>query len=258
VWHASVDRREAPRWRPEWISPEQVEAETIGRCANSIGLLPKARRPRAWTNVVKRAMERLAKKKKAITPFFPGPMEEFSEIAISAPTNPALTDVEKRLKTASNLEKVRGLAALGYLGKPSESAVEDVRRLLRSSRLTLGRDVVREDLIGICAHIAACSRHEALANTVIDYCMGLVANGSAKNDVELFLIISEACAAFLERSAYHAALGRAATRLAYAIPFSRQTRPLRSVLEILGQRDAKLIPALSRAAALLDAVEHGH
>src|SRR5205814_22399 len=30
-WHGLVDLRDAPRWRPEWITPEHLYAEVLGR-----------------------------------------------------------------------------------------------------------------------------------------------------------------------------------------------------------------------------------
>jgi hypothetical protein len=232
-----------------------MRAELIGRCANSLGLLPRAERPSNWTKVVQGALDKLAAKKRGLAPFFPGPMDDFLAQKDDAAAHPELTKIEVKLKKAKNLAKGRGLTGLAYLGRPSKASAEHVRRLLEQSARTMAADAVSNGLLEVCAHIAVCARSELLANTVMDLCLRNVGNGEAKNDIDMFLIMTEACGAFIDRSAYHDALGRAATRLSYALPLERDMIPFRSILETLGQRDPKLISPLGRAAALVEAVE---
>jgi hypothetical protein len=57
-WHTMVDRRDAPRWDPDWISPDHLHAEIVGRVNNAVQTMPQTsarpigflRLKRPWAN----------------------------------------------------------------------------------------------------------------------------------------------------------------------------------------------------------------
>src|SRR5580704_17886204 len=42
LWHGVIDRRDAPRWNPDWISPDQLYAELAGRALGALQMMPKS------------------------------------------------------------------------------------------------------------------------------------------------------------------------------------------------------------------------
>ena len=89
-WHILYDRRDAPRWRSEWISPEQIEAELFGRVLNAIGPIPKDRWPEPWRKIVDTFAARQHARNLAIASHFVGPLDDFGD---SPPVSPELQAV---------------------------------------------------------------------------------------------------------------------------------------------------------------------
>lgn len=56
TWHTAVDMCEEPRWEADWIDPNALRSELIGRCANALWTLPEAKRPKLWTTLVLKAL----------------------------------------------------------------------------------------------------------------------------------------------------------------------------------------------------------
>jgi hypothetical protein len=60
-WQGLIDRREAPRWNPDWIDPDQLHAEIVGRVNNAMQLMPRDMWPAAWASIMGDAITRLEK-----------------------------------------------------------------------------------------------------------------------------------------------------------------------------------------------------
>jgi hypothetical protein len=250
LWQASIDRREAPRWSPEWISPENIEAELIGRALIAMSTLPKGKRPKSWVKIIDRVMTRLTVNKQALSPFFAGPLDDF--LPRPHKVHPAFLEVEEALKSADELSTVPGFVALVFAGSPSEEAAIEVARLLEVSEASPHDNDA--SLLGVCAHMAAIVRSEKLADTVITYCVRRAGRSSSDQEViDLFRTIINACAAWRDQSKYRLKVGESAVRLTYALAEARMLI-ISKVFAELFKRDPKLIPALSRAVAIVDAV----
>jgi hypothetical protein len=252
-WHVLYDRRDAPRWRSEWISPEQIEAELFGRVLNAIGLLPKDRRPKPWQKIIDEFAARLQVDRQAITSQFAGPLDDFGD---SPPVPPDLQAIvaatETRLQAATKPSDATKLTGLAYLIRPTDKMVTELIRLFNVPHV----DTIDVEILDTCAHIAACARSESLARPVINHCLRAVRSSSSESQIaEFYTAILEACAAVADPKAYRQFVGESSTGLILNIPKSVPMAGLRATLELLTHRDPKLFSILSRSSANLEAVE---
>jgi hypothetical protein len=256
VWHTVVDRRDAPRWDPEWISPEQIHSELIGRCWNSIHLSPESERPKEWLEIVKRQVDEERVKSRAISTYFPGPVDDFAKIENRA-RNEVFLNIEEKLKAATTIADTQGLTGLVYLGQPAPEVATEVTRILESSRITLTEMTEEKtSFLHICAHLAALVRSLSLANVVIDECVRITRIGKAPfgPSADLFRAALIACAAARNHDEHRSLVGQTANKFSYVPSNDARSRTqLASILDILGRRDPKLIATLGRASAVSEA-----
>jgi hypothetical protein len=99
-----VDRREAPRWKPEWISPDHLFAELVGRARGALYMLAENKRPASWVAAIDIATARLADGGNMLAAAFPGPFDDFRESQSSL--REAFKEVDERLERATHLEEV--------------------------------------------------------------------------------------------------------------------------------------------------------
>ncbi len=253
LWYVLYDRRDAPRWRSEWLSPEQVEAELLGRALNAVALLRKGRYPKAWRDVVDKFVARQRDRNRLVDSSFPGPLDDFGD---RAPTPKALQTVidefERSLKAATNIAEVKGLTGLAYLANPSPTMVQELTRLLGACLPA----ALNQDVLDACAHIAAGSRSEELARAVVNQCLRELREGTSNRAVaKLYVIMLEACAAVADPKRYSELVGEVSAALALTVPQTIPMIGMRSIFEALTYRDPKLLAALSRASAHLDTLE---
>jgi hypothetical protein len=212
--------------------------------------------PKQWDVIVQNAKAKLAGAKE-LTAFFPGPMDDFVKPTAVKKRNPALVKIEKNLRDAKSLAEIPNLAALVYLERPSLHVAEDVRRLLEGERKGGARFEDKErPLLQLYAHLAASARSEPLANEIISCCIGQIPTQKleARQVSDLLIAVVTACGAISDHRKYGMLLGDAATRLAYSVLDDRAaTQQVRLICDVLGHRDPKLIPCLSRAIAVADA-----
>jgi hypothetical protein len=252
IWHGMIDRREAPRWRPDWISPNHIYAELVGRAVAALNMLEKGNRPAEWVVIIDRALEELGDANQVLSAFFPGPFDDFHP-TLAVPDNPFFKEVESALQGASRLSDAHGLFGLGYSILPSQQLLAEVLRIVSAP---LDQPIADEDTellyLGLAAHMAACGRSEPLAQAVINRCLFLARiEGSRAGAADLFAVIAEACAAHSDPKLHRALLSEAASQLAFAVRKPEAMSQLESVFNMLGQRDPKLISALGRASAIL-------
>jgi hypothetical protein len=256
VWHTTIDKRDAPRWDMEWLSPEQIQAELLGRVLNVMHRLRGKKYPKQWDAIVKQAKAKLGPEKE-LTAFFPGPMDDFGKPIVVKKRNPALVKLEKKLRGAKSLHEMQSLAALVYLERPSSRVAEDVRRLLEIERKRSATfDEKERSLLQLYAHLAASARSEPLANEIINCCLRLIRTQKldARHVSDLLIAIVSACGAVSDHEKYEVLLADTATKLAYSVLGDQAaTQQVQLVCEALGHRDPKLIPRLSQAMGIVEA-----
>ena len=105
VWHSIIDRRDAPRWKPEWISPDHLYAELVGRAEGVVQMVPEGSRPADWVSAIDAAQARLKESGKVLATYFPGPFDDFREAPMGSLTHEVFKDVESKLDAAANRGK---------------------------------------------------------------------------------------------------------------------------------------------------------
>lgn len=253
AWHTIVDRRDAPRWEPDWISPEQLYSELLGRAWNAINLMPEDKRPEEWVKIVKGRIEG----QRNVTIFFPGPLEDFLPSTATRPRMQDLIDVENRLKSATSIAETQGLTALVYLDKPSSELADTVIRIMENSRTTVLSTADTDiSFLQICARLSIIIPSRSLADMVIDECVRLArdAKTPVKRLIDLFQAALTACAVLSNHDEHRKLVGETATRFAYVMSANvDSSNQLLAVFDALGRRDTKLIASLGRARAVNEA-----
>lgn len=179
-WHGMVDRRDAPRWSPDWITPDHIHAEVVGRVRIALFALPECDQPAEWVSATDSAMSRLAETGKYLQAVLPGPFDDFYE-------DPNIRTVpveffikpETELEAATYLNDVSGLIAFAYSGKLTDRALENVLRILKKpvDEPISSDGKIDLQLLHLCAHICSVSRSEALAGAIIDRCLYTASRG---------------------------------------------------------------------------------
>ncbi|MBI1308959.1 MAG: hypothetical protein GC129_03730 [Proteobacteria bacterium] len=257
LWHGIVDRADAPRWVPEWIDADHIEAELIGQAANAVGRVPAKKRPAVWVKAVKVQLDRLQKEKRALLAFLPGPMDDFGPVERPILRNPGFLSVEAKLKRTRKFIDIPGLPALAYFDHPTESALSDMVRLLEASRRDLGKlDERQRSRLALYAQAAATNRSVPLATALIDRCLRLVRlRGPSPGDVVyLFNAMITSCAAQDDHQAYWDMVKDTAVKMAYSVKDDEAVyQQLRAIFRALERRDSRMIAYLGRATAIVEA-----
>lgn len=250
IWYGVVDRREAPRWRPEWISPEYIFAELVGRSRNALNMLVEEERPARWVSAIESAITRLADAGMVIASVFPGPFDDFRESQTSP--GEAFKEVEEKLKDATQLNKVQGVIALTYATQLSDSGVADALRILNLVSEQPIADLQQElRELEIHTHIAVVAGSDVMAKAVIRRCLYLARDAKGSEMVaDIFALMAEACAVHRTEKYFRDELGEAAARICFALDDVEPLAKLLSVFDALIRRDDRLAPALAKARSI--------
>jgi len=252
LWTCAIDLHDAPRWNPEWLDPEYLYAELVGRVQGSIGLVPEALRPKTWIAALDTAYERLKVTGKRLAANFPGPFDDFRETTVLLSSNiDVFKDVEAELGKATKLSDVPGLFALAGASQPSDHVVANVRRILEAPLEDNISDKAELMYLRLCARIGRITRNEPIANSVVARCIYIARRPNRPGALtDIFEIMVEACAAYVDSDKYRAQIGEVATRLCFAIEDVTDLRNLLAIFDVLSTRDNKLAAALGRATAV--------
>ena len=250
LWHMVIDKQVEPRWESEWISPDSLKAELLGRCYNALMKLPPTKQPKAWKTLVAAGLNSLDTK---LLAFLPGPMDGFQTLLSPIQAEGALDEVRTILKARSSFKRTPGIILLAYAGAIDTRLKDEIFRLLDSSNEQLSKLKTANGILRCCAYIAAINRDDELAKAVVARCLRLVGPKTQAGPIlQLLLISMHACAANSDQAAYYREATAIATRFAYSIPLSAALE-MRKVLELMKDRDPRLSGAFGRAEAVLEA-----
>lgn len=253
-WHAEVDRREAPRWRPYWIEPGHVYADLVGRVANALGKIPRDQRPESWTSIFDQCFEALEAAGDLVAMSYPGPFEDYGPHPGSE-SHEFFVTLDAMLDLAPIIEKVGPLTALAYTTRPSDRLVHGMARILAGPvDAPIAPPGEETQALHLAAHVAAVTRSEGLAQDVIRRAVFEVRRAGRTAPLGEFLtMVLVACASTEDQDAFYRLFADAAVRLAYAIETLPDIAAMQDAIPDLGSRDENLITALSRAGAILEA-----
>jgi hypothetical protein len=251
AWHCAVDLRDAPRWRYDWISPDHLYAELVGRALGALHALPEGDRPRRWIEILEAAQARLKEMQKTLASMFPGPFDDFVEVDVSYAGIEVFNEVEQALDTATTLD-VPGLYPLVCTFKPSARLVANVLRIVERSIDDKVSARAEVDALGVAAHIAGVSRHEGLAQAVINRCLSLAREPKREEGItDIFEVMTKACAAWSSHALHRKRVAEAAAKLCFIIDDEKQLGELAAVFNVLSTRDERLKPALAKPQAII-------
>jgi hypothetical protein len=253
-WQGIVDRRDAPKWNPEWISPDHLQAELLGRARIALYTLPEQDRPVPWLSAIETALGPLAETGRVLATLFPGPFDDFKEDSNASPEPMAIFgDTEAQLEDAAYFNEVSGLVPFAYLNRLPQRTLANVLRILNRP---IEEPVTNDDqdltFLHLCAYVAGVARSEAIATAVINRCLHAARSAASGERVaELFLIVVEACAAHADPAKHRELLGTTATQLCFAVKDNERLSHLEPAFDVLAVRDEKFIPTIARARAIV-------
>ncbi len=251
-WHGVIDRRDAPRWNPDWIDPDQVYAELVGRVGIALQMTPEAARPPAWVSAFDAALNHLQQSKRGLAPLFPGPFDDFQDGAAPSWPPELLAAVEEKLRNAAALSEVPELFALVNSTLPSDSVLENIQRILNQPFESVAmKDWPSLDYLRASAQIAGISRSVPVATAVINHCLFRVREaGSGDSVTDLFFVMVESCAAHSDPVEHRRLVGTCAANMCFAGRDAEALGQLDVIFDCLERRDERLIPSLARARAI--------
>jgi hypothetical protein len=248
TWHAVPDIREEPRWDSEWVSPDSLKAELVGRCFNAIGRLGKRKGPASWQSILSAAWKQVEPKLSVI---FPGPLDGFTPISWTKRREDDIKQVDTLLKQRESFKEAPGLVLIAYSGGVDASHTDELMRMLEGSNEELSVPKSAHRILQCCAYVAATTRSAQLANAVVTRCLRLLTKDTKPGQIlSLMLFAMRACAAHEDLGVYYREIGKVAARFAYAAP-RVAVNDMRVVMEALCERDPRMMAALGRAMQLL-------
>src|SRR5581483_1594627 len=187
--------------------------------------------PKTWIAALDTAYERLKVTGKRLAANFPGPFDDFRETTVLLSSNiDVFKDVEAELGKATKLSDVPGLFALAGASQPSDHVVANVRRILEAPLEDNISDKAELMYLRLCARIGRITRNEPIANSVVARCIYIARRPNRPGALtDIFEIMVEACAAYVDSDKYRAQIGEVATRLCFAI---EDVTDLRNLLAI--------------------------
>jgi hypothetical protein len=124
-------------------------------------------------------------------------------------------------------------------------------RLLEGSNEELASLKTATPILKSCAYVAATTRSATLAEAVVTRCLRLVTDESQPEEIlPLMLFAMRACGAHADLAAFYREIGKVAARFAYVAP-KRAVIDVRVVMEVLCEREPRMMAALGRAMQLL-------
>jgi hypothetical protein len=185
--------------------------------------------------------------------FFPGPFDDFQKPAPAAVVPELFKGINEKLETAGNFSDIPNLFAFAYSVPLPEPALAAVLRILSKpvdEPITNSAETL--SVLHLSAYIAGAARSESISALVVNRCLYAASKAQSSDDfATLFSISVEACGAYKCPAKYREVLSATAAQLCFAAQDSEYLSQLEAILDVLGMRDQKLVPALARARAIM-------
>jgi hypothetical protein len=248
-----MDLRIEPRWRPEFISAEQLRNEIIGRASNAAAAAPEDRLSEKL-KVAFRSNEGLQGQVAVPQSFWPGPLEGSRETMVPPLPDHLLEALETRLTARPlDIEAVNLLENLELVFELPDDLVERATTALKTESTQLFAPLepaaVHAHLLGL-AYVAATRRSTDLADTVRQLARQQRPRCSISIGEEAQLALVASAAAESEAE-WRDRIGSWMLELAAGISESEAATLLLGWLNIMGEIDPALRARLGRARANL-------
>jgi hypothetical protein len=250
-WSGVVDKREAPGWRPEWIAPEILYAQLFRRVCEAFDGVAAGDRPLAWFDIIERSSSELRETGHFVESLFCDPFEGLFEERVPSSLRVDFPEIEAQLRQADKFVEVPGLAVLVYASTPSQQAIDDVLRLVRSDSVIESQQETLSHL-NIAVQMALDVGSHELSQAVIDRCLVIADSALGFSEMpDLLAIVLEGCAVHGHPGSYRESVGKNAARFVHFVTEKREMTNVLSALDLLVRRDPKLAPPLAKARSIL-------
>jgi len=250
-----VDLRREPRWRPDYISPDQLRHDFIGRIVNVANGLPKEQLTKALRARFTAKRGSLRTKLAYPMAFWPGPIEGGFNADLPVAADVLCASIEEALaEDPPGVDALNRLIVVGaMLRLPedlAERAIERVRTTGPKVLAPLPPERVGAYLLGL-AHVAAAGRLLALAETVRVFARFHRVNAgiTAQEDMQLGLYLA---AATPDKTEWRRYVGHWTLELARQVKDLREAELLLGWIEALSDVDPALRAWSGRARATLN------
>jgi hypothetical protein len=251
-----VDLRVEPRWRPDYIAPDQLRNELIGRIINRAGSLNSDQIDARLMALILDEKTGLRARMAFPMIFWPGPIEGAPPTLIHEP-DPSITEmIETALSDeASSTAGLNGLVnASAMFTLPDRLLAQAVERIRASGPrlfVDLEADSAQAYLVGL-AYVAAAHRKIDLADQIqaLARRRRLLARGALRIDDEMQLALIIA-AARAEPELWRKVLGGWLQELAVSVQTEGEAQSLNNWVEMLCSIDPVLRTQTGRAAAAI-------
>jgi hypothetical protein len=245
------DSREEPRWRPEWIFPNFLVADAVGRADAVLKRLPDGVLHPEWTKRIEAARNWIKEHNDELLAGYPAIGESARRQQPALKDLGDLAELFQRFINDPTLDNFLVLGPVIYsFGIPSE-CVTPATKLIAALR----RDVVKfEDIeiqaaMSVAAYMAVQFNDVALANAVAEFCVEKASTLSGDRiTTEVMFRLIECAMADPDQENGQRALARRLENLAFVISSDRLPEVYDS-LKILQTIDGKIAQVLGGAIA---------
>lgn len=256
-FQTQLDLQREPRWRPDWLGPEQMHAELIGRLNGladaHAASLPEGPLKAALVNPDGPVRSSL----RFPLSFRPGPLEGAGSGAV-AEMPPEVAEILDQSLSATRLIPTSLTALINLIGlfRIEPEKVDAAVELIKAAGHRISADDGGQEVSPLfdgLAMVACMSRNVGLAEQLRIMCRRRRGDGAMPHTPhEEFLWALTASAAHAEFDDRRAKLGDWATELAFAVEDRDQARQLMLDLDTLCTIEPRFRIVLGRALAALD------
>lgn len=250
IWHVNIERWDSPRWAPQWILPDHLFAELLGRAVGAASRIPEKARPPEWVALLSALPDRLADQGRLQPTFLPGPFDDHLEgdrVRLDR-----FDEMEAAIEQAQTLDDARDLHLLAHAATPTPRLIAAAIRLVDTPDQDPPADG-NGRLLSIFAagHLAAAGRSIELCDALRNRCMRELRGPRAPGrSVEFLAVMSIACGAHSEIAKYRSALAEAAATIS-SMADSSDFSGLLAIFRTLAIADPKLASHLARAQSIV-------
>jgi len=239
------------RWRPEWIQPNYLKADALGRIRHALVMSPEGARPKEWQRHLDALQTRLSEADAFILSTLPAIGESARLLNPLAADPGELKKYYAQFESESTEENLVTLAPLIYSYGCPEETVHALHLLMADMRgkLLKAEEKGFQLVTTVASHVATQYQDVSLADKISDLCLEAARSCANPNAVrECVLRIIEGAAADTDRDRAKRGMAKRVEAIAFSLP-AEMLSELLLILRLLQSFDNELASYLGRAVA---------
>jgi hypothetical protein len=242
-----------PQWRPDWIVPRFMFADTVGRLAAALNRIPLDQRPQEWAALIDPTYAELAETHQLFLTTYPAILEGERRQQPSLETLGALAAPVREFMADPQIDTLLMIAPIIQShGFPEEAgdAVLKVVDSIRRNAVTLDDTAIQASL-SVLAHVAVKCLNSSLGGAVARCCLDKLREVKSRNSMlDGTFRLLECSGAYADRDTGHAAFSEWVEELARVLPVDLMP-DLDSLLDAITRASPELALKLGRARAIV-------